>query len=284
MNGAAEGASVPDFHRAGIAASVPEKLRVMAAHVQILAKISGSPYAGFMSGIYDDIAPLRGGDDLEQRPTEGSRVPITVIEPEGNSRGGIVVLHESREFSGALLEFMRALAIEGWTVVAPNLFHRANGDQPEHEVFGDELFDDFDACFDWLTRRGVFPDCIGVLGFDHAGTAAFLVATNRPIGAAVSIAAAGITEPLTDEAEALVRVAPNLQAPWLGLFGSDDPNTPPADVDRLRDAAARASVASLVVTYPGLHHRADNPGADDDDTTAIASQTRIFDWFDSNLR
>ncbi|WP_431966498.1 dienelactone hydrolase family protein [Nocardia sp. bgisy134] len=237
-----------------------------------------------MSGIYDDIAPLRGGEDLEQRPIEGRRVPITVIEPEGNSRGGIVVLHESRDFTGALLEFMRALATEGWTVVAPNLFHRANGD-PAHEVFGEELFDDFDACFDWLTRRGVFPDCIGVLGFDHAGTAAFLVATNRPIGAAVSIAASGITEPLTDEAEALVRVAPDLQAPWLGLFGSDDPATPPGDVDRLRDAAAQASVASLVVTYPGLHHRADTPDAEDEDgNSAIDSQTRIFDWFDSNLR
>ncbi len=256
----------------------------MAAHVQFLAKYTGSPYAGFMSGIYDDIAPLRGVEDLEQRPTEGSRVPITVIEPDGNARGGIVVLHESREFTGVLLEFMRALAIEGWTVVAPNLFHRANGD-PAHEVFGDELFDDFDACFDWLTRRGVFPDCVGVLGFDHAGTAAFLVATNRPIGAAVSIAASGITEPLNDEAEALVRVAPDLQAPWLGLFGSDDPATPPDDVDRLRDAAARASVASLVVTYPGLRHRADTPSTEEDDgNSTIDSQTRIFDWFDSNLR
>jgi carboxymethylenebutenolidase len=51
----------------------------------------------------------------------------------------------------------------------------------------------------------------------------------------------------------------------------------------LRDATARASVASLVVSYPGLHHRADNPGADDD-IDFIDSQTRIFDWFDSNLR
>lgn len=122
-----------------------------------------------------------------------------------------------------------------------------------------------------------------MLGFDSAGTAAFLVATNRPIGAAVSVAAPGIVEPLTDQADALVRAAPNLQAPWLGLFGADDPATPPAQVDQLRDATARAAVASLVVSYPGLHHRADSPEVDDD-TDAVASQTRIFDWFDSNLR
>ncbi|MFI9505599.1 dienelactone hydrolase family protein [Nocardia sp. NPDC052566] len=228
-----------------------------------------------MSGTYDDIAPLRGGEDMAR--AANARVPITVVEPEGNARGAIVVLHESREFTRTLLDLMDALATEGWTVVAPNLFHRVNG-EPPGAVFGEELFDDFDACFDWLTRRGVFPDTIGVLGFDSAGTAAFLVATNRPIGAAVSVAAPGIVEPLTDQADALVHAAPNLQAPWLGLYGTDDPATPPAHIDRLRDATARAAVASLVVTYPGLHHRADHPEADD------PSQVRIFAWFDSNLR
>ncbi|MGW5726841.1 dienelactone hydrolase family protein [Nocardia beijingensis] len=234
-----------------------------------------------MSGTYDDTAPLRASDQEDERPTSGGQVPITVVEPEGNARGGIVLLHESREFTGALHDLMNALAGEGWTVVAPKLFHRADEDSGVG-VFGDELFADFDACFDWLTRRGVFPDTIGVLGFDSAGTAAFLVATNRPIGAAVSVAAHGITEPLTAQADALVRAAPNLQAPWLGLFGVEDPATPPAQVDELRDATARAAVASLVVTYPGLHHRADTSEADDGDE--VDSQTRIFDWFDSNLR
>ncbi|MBF6220808.1 dienelactone hydrolase family protein [Nocardia abscessus] len=234
-----------------------------------------------MSGTYDDMAPLRGSDQEDVRPTSGGQVPITVVEPEGNARGGIVLLHESREFTGALRDLMNALAGEGWTVIAPKLFQGVDG-EPGNGVFGDELFQDFDACFDWLTRRGVFPDTIGVLGFDTAGTAAFLVATNRPIGAAVSVAAPGITEPLTDQADALVRAAPHLQAPWLGLFGADDPATPPAQVDELRDATARAAVASLVVTYPGLHHRADTSEPDDGD--AVDSQTRIFDWFDSNLR
>ncbi|GAA5096317.1 dienelactone hydrolase family protein [Nocardia iowensis] len=242
-----------------------------------------------MSGTYNDLAPLRCDDLAPESETEAKRraadteVPIIVVEPEGNARGGIVMLHESREFTPAVLDLMSALASEGWTVVAPNLFHRSNG-EPAAEVFGEELFDDFDACFDWLTRRGVFPDTIGVLGFDSAGTAAFLVATNRPVGAAVSVAAPGIVEPLTEQADALVRAAPNLQAPWLGLFGTDDPATPPSEVERLRDATGRAAVASLVVSYPGLRHRADHHPATDDDYGLVDSQTRIFDWFDSNLR
>ncbi|MET8795344.1 dienelactone hydrolase family protein [Nocardia sp. NPDC004568] len=245
-----------------------------------------------MSGTYDDIALLRRGEPEanghEQEPTGAAtspkpaeHVPITVIEPEGFARGGIVLLHEAREFTGSLLEFMRALAGEGWLVVAPNLFHRATA--PSSGVYGDELFEDFDACFDWLTHRGVFPDCIGVLGFDTAGTATFLVATNRPVGAAVSVGATGITTPITDQAEALVMAAPRLQAPWLGLFGTEA-DTSADDVDALRDATATAAVASLVVTYPGLLHRADHPGGDEDGDDLIDSRTRIFDWFDSHLR
>ena len=237
-----------------------------------------------MAGIYRDRAPVHG--------TTG--VPLTVIEPDGHARGGIVVLHEAREFTDPLLELMRSLADDGWTVIAPDLFHRddplpahsANGSTPDH-VFGADLFADFDACFEWLTGRGVFGDCVGVIGFDSAGTAAALVATNRRLGAAVSIAALGIDTALTPHAVALATAAPGLKAPWLGLFGEDDPRTPPDQVNRLRDSAARADVATLVVSYPGLHHRPDHPGFDPaarEDASVLDAQTRIFDWFDSHLR
>lgn len=254
-----------------------------------------------MSGIFSDVAVLRvrvaptvGADDVidltEQDSVPREKVPLTAVAPEGPARGGIVVLHESREFPESLLDLLRALALEGWLAVAPDLFHRdATGSD---EVFGENLFADFDATFDWLTAQGIYPDCVGVIGFDDAGTAALIVATSRPIGAAVSVAAAGIVEPLNDDAVALLDAAPSLQAPWLGLYGEDDPRTPPHHIENLREAATRASVATNVVSYSGLQHRADEPsiapGSTDhsDPTTAalVEAQTRIFDWFDSFLR
>ncbi|MFD4180062.1 dienelactone hydrolase family protein [Rhodococcus sp. NPDC058514] len=242
-----------------------------------------------MSGIFTDSAALRAlGEHPDEPPV---RVPVTAVEPDGPARGGIVVLHESREFTDALLDLMRSLAAEGWLTVAPHLFHR----EPLHstgEVFGDTLFADFDAAFDWLTARGVYADCVGVLGFDDAGTAALLVATTRPVGAAVSVSARGIVESLGEGAPALVDAAPGLLAPWLGLYGEDDPGAPPEHVERLREAIARADVATLVVSYSGLEHRADEPpefpaDGDDNDPAAQAmmdAQRRIFDWFDGNLR
>ncbi|MFD3706448.1 dienelactone hydrolase family protein [Nocardia sp. NPDC058658] len=238
-----------------------------------------------MPGTYDDVAPLRSADAETVTLVRRTAVPITVVEPDRVARGGIVVLHESRDFPPQLLDLMRALSLEGWIVIAPHLFDRIT-DPQVHEVFGEELFDDFDAGFDWLTARGVFPDTIGVLGFDSAGTAAFLVAATRPIGAAVSVSAPGITEPLPDQPAALVDVAADLQAPWLGLFGADDPATPPEAIERLREATAKADVASLTITYPGLSYRADRPDPDDDAAAAVRIdfQTRVYDWFDSNLR
>ena len=240
-----------------------------------------------MSGIFKDAAPLRVTDEGTDA---AETVPVTAVEPDGHARGGIVVLHESREFTDSMTNLMQSLANEGWIAVAPYLFHRAAEDS-DAEVFGDTLFDDFDACFDWLTSRGVFKDCVGVLGFDDAGTAALLVATNRPIGAAVSVAARGIVAPLAEKAPALVDAAPQLQAPWLGLYGEDDPEAPPDHVEKLRDAIAKASVATNIVSYGGLRHRADTESGtasgDDYESSAevlVDAQTRIFDWFDSNLR
>ncbi len=152
-----------------------------------------------MTASIEDSAPLRRADDGTE---SAERVPLTTFRPASTPRGGIVVLHESREFSRALLDFMKALAEDGWLVAAPHLFHRAASDD---EVFGDALFEDFDATVTWLTGHGVYADTIGVIGFDDAGTAAALVATDRPVGAAVSVAAPGIVEPLTADARALNR-------------------------------------------------------------------------------
>lgn len=214
-------------------------------------------------------------------------VPLTVCAPDGVARGGIVVLHESRELTDAFRELLVSISSDGWYAVAPNLFHRDQ--DPVAEVFGTDLFEDFDAAWRWLTDQGVPRDLIGVLGFDDAGTAAALVATNRPVGAAVSVAAPGILEPLTDGAEALVTALPALKAPWLGLYGEDD-RIPSDQVERLQDAAAAASVAVLVVQYTGSGHRADHAGVDVPDTvdpegdTIVNAQSRIFDWFNSHLR
>lgn len=210
-----------------------------------------------MPGFFEDQAPLRQA---------AAYVPLTAIEPERPPRGGIILLHEEAALPTALLDVMELLASEGWIVVSPNLFHRGI---TSGEVFGDDLFDDFDACYDWLVNRGIFADTVGVLGFNDAGAAALVVATNRKVGAVISVGARGVVEPVANEAPKLVDAAPNIRVPWLGLYLTDDPETPIEHQSLLRDAAAKASVASNVVTSG---------------ESVADSQSRIMSWFDSHLR
>ncbi|CAM3848871.1 dienelactone hydrolase family protein [Smaragdicoccus niigatensis] len=224
---------------------------------QSWANDSQRPTLGNMPGFYEDEAPLRDA---------AGSVPLTAIEPDRPPRGGIILLHEANTLPAGLLEVMALLAGEGWIVVSPNLFHRGKTDG---EVFGADLFADFDACHDWLVGRGVFEDTVGVLGFNDAGVAALVVATNRPLGAAISIAARGILTPVAEDAPTLVDAAANIRVPWLGLYATDDPDIPAEHLSLLREAAGRSGVASNVVA-----------SAD----ALIESQNRILDWFDSYLR
>ena len=127
-------------------------------------------------------------------------------------------------------------------------------------------------------RRGVFADTVGVLGFDDAGTAALLVATSRPVGAAVSVAARRESSNRSPRTRpALVEAAPDLQAPWLGSVRRGRSRTPADHVDALRDAAARAAVATtgrqlFRTAAPRRPSAASSPGSADHDDPASAAR------------
>ncbi len=236
-----------------------------------------------MPEISNDAAPRIGGT---------GDVPLTVVRPDSTPRGSIVVLHRSERLPPALLQFMESLADDRWLVVAPE----PTRDAPESgssELFGERFYANADATFRWIAEQGITPDMIGVVGFDDAGTAALYVAADRVLGAVVSVGSRGIVRPVREGARPLVEVVVSLRAPWLGLYGDDDPETPAAEVEALREAAGRSDAPALVVSYEGLAHRPDEPPIESDsldpdtDTSEAAildARRRIFDWFDTHLR
>ncbi|NLU83551.1 dienelactone hydrolase family protein [Rhodococcus sp. HNM0569] len=240
-----------------------------------------------MPGTFTVNVPLHP-ESAEAAVGDAGRIPLTVAEPDGRPvRGGIVVLHESRAFGDAVQDLLGSLAAEGWVAVAPDLFHSAS--PTDDGVYGDDLFAAFDAACAWVADRyGIEADRVGVLGFDNAGTGAVTVAVHRPVGAAVSVAARGVLEPLSPDAPRLVDAVRSLRSPWLGLYGDDDADSPPDHVEQLRDAAAGAEVAALVVSYPRLVHRRSEPSIiaepNPEDETVLDAQERVFEWFDGNLR
>lgn len=222
-------------------------------------------------------------------------VPLTVAEPDGVPRGGIVVLHEAKGVTDIVLGLVETFADDGWLTVAPHLYHRETAASDVDQdgavrqvarLSGDTVLADYDAAFAWLARRGVDADRVGVVGFDTGGTVALVVAASRSLGAAVSVSGTGIREPLSPGLPALLEVAPALRCPWLGLYGEDDPAIPAEQVEALRRAAATSDVATDVVSYPGVGHRVGEiaPAVDGGEPASTDALARVLGWFDSHLR
>jgi carboxymethylenebutenolidase len=217
--------------------------------------------------------------------TDGTEIRLTVAEPDNVVRGGLVVLHEAHGVTDLVRLLASALAEEGWLTVAPHLYHRSgmdevDGDASHHvqRLSGESILDDTDAAFVWLAERGVPADRQGVIGFDLGGTATLVVAASRRLGAAVTVSGGGILSPLSDALPALVDIAGELTCPWLGLYGGDD-KISADEVDKLREAASGAGVATDVVRFAQANHR-----FDDDPAAANQAWQRARNWFDLHLR
>lgn len=215
--------------------------------------------------------------------SDGTRLRLTVAAPESAVRGGIVVGPEARGVTDAVWQLATGLAGEGWLAVIPHLYHRDGADallgdsdtvrSHVERLTAEFVHADTDAAFSWLARRGVSADQIGVVGFGLGGTVALIVATQRDLGAAVTIGGIGVVQPIAATLPALVDVAPDLRCPWLGLYGRDG-EVPEEEVHKLRDAAHSAQVATDLV-YCRF---------DTDQLVAPEAWARTLNWFGSHLR
>ena len=203
---------------------------------------------------------------VDYQRTDGRTLRLTFSEPDGVLRGGLVVLHEADGVTDGVKLLLASLASEGWLTVTPHLEGQSLTQR--------DLLDATDVTLAWLVEHGVQADLLGVMGFDLGGTAALVVASHRKLGAAVSVGGQQAAE-----LPALVEIAGRLTSPWLGMYGDEGDEAGGAEVERLRDAAASAKVATDVVHYPGANHRFDaDPGA------AAEAWQRTLNWFDAHLR
>jgi carboxymethylenebutenolidase len=183
------------------------------------------------------------------------------------------------------------LAAEGWLAVAPHLYHRDEADElgadDGDRVLGqigrldaEQVMADTDTAFGWLAERQVSADLMGVLGFDTGASVALVVAAERRLGAAVSVADEETTASVRERLPSLADAVRELTCPWLGLYGrTTDGDDPDPDIVKLRDAMATAPYLTDVVEYPRSGHRFD---ADPD--AAVDAWRRTLSWFDAHLR
>jgi carboxymethylenebutenolidase len=221
--------------------------------------------------------------------------PLTVHEAVGPAKGGIVVVQEAFGVNDHIDDVARRFAAEGWSAVAPHLFHRTGDPRPAYDdiagamphlqaLRAEGVLADVDAATGHLVELGIAPDRVGIVGFCMGGTVALAAAARRDVGAAVTFYGGGITtgrfgfDPLVEEAR-------RLRAPWLGLFGDLDAGIPVADVEQLRAAASSSGQVTEVVRYADAGHGFHCDRRPDFHPVAAADAwQRTLDWFTTHLR
>jgi carboxymethylenebutenolidase len=216
--------------------------------------------------------------------------PLSVHHPEQLPAGGVIVVQEAFGVGDHIEDVCQRFAHAGWLAVAPHLFHRTGdpilpyGDFEQvmphmRELTAEGILEDVDVALAYTGDAGLPPSGVGIVGFCMGGTVAFAVAAQRNLGAAVSFYGGGIAQGRFGFPP-LVELAPQLRAPWLGLFGDLDRGIPVDDVEALRAAAATAEVATEVVRYPDAEHGFHRDGgANYHRESALDAWQRTLDWF-----
>jgi carboxymethylenebutenolidase len=220
--------------------------------------------------------------------------PLSIHHPEGGAFGGVVVIQEIFGVSDHIEDVCQRLAHAGWLAVAPHLFWRSGdpivptddfGTALEHtgKLTAESILTDVDAALAYIEGAGFPFDAAGIVGFCAGGSIAFAVATQRPIGAAVTYYGGGILESRFGFPP-MVEAAPGLRVPWLGLYGDLDQSIPGDQVEQLAAAADRAEAPTEVIRYPDAGHAFNRDGGSSyHEASATDAWFRTLDWFADNL-
>ncbi len=220
--------------------------------------------------------------------------PLSIHEPTGDVRGGVVVIQEAFGVNEHIEDIAARLAAEGWLAIAPHLFHRTGDPKFGYDDFSqvmdhmkaltaDGIRADVDDAMVAMADRGIAVAATGIVGFCMGGTVALATAAEREIGAAVTFYGGGIAEGRFGLPSG-IESAHHLRAPWLGLYGDLDQGIPIDDVEHLRAAAQTSGQPTEVVRFADAAHgfNCDRRGSYHE-ASADDAWRRTITWFNNYL-
>lgn len=188
---------------------------------------------------------------------DDSRMDYFLAEPEAANGAGVLVCMHGPGVDEFIRNICERLASNGFNAAAPNFYHRQSEPliEPWTKMRDKQALRDMSAAMDELAGlSGVDPGRLGVIGFCMGGRLAFLYAANEPRLKASVIFHSGDIMIAKDDIASPLEQASNIRAPMLGLFGFDDENPSPADVEKIDSELGGLGKAHHFIIYDGAGH------------------------------
>jgi len=173
---------------------------------------------------------------------------------------GVVVCMHAPGVDEFIQDIVNRLVNSGYCAIAPDLHHRDPNinDEPltrMSRLRDEHILADLNAASAHLRNLPqVDPDRTGTIGFCMGGRVAFLhAATDPKLHAAVVFYGGNIMKPWGDGV-APIEHAADINCPLLGLFGNDDTNPSPQDVDHISSELDHHNKTHEFHRYDGAGH------------------------------
>src|SRR5262245_62546434 len=180
------------------------------------------------------------------RGHEEDMIDAYLARPSGSGpHPGVVVIHHMPGWDEATKEITRKFAHHGYSAISPHLFSREGPGSPDDlsalvRAAGgtpdDRCMGDVEGAMNYLRALPYANGKIGVIGFCSGGRQTYIAACKlKGIDAAVDCWGGRVVpkpEELTPrQPVAPIRMTPDMSARLLGIFGKDDPNPSPEQVE-----------------------------------------------------
>ena len=199
----------------------------------------------------------------------GDAINAYIARPLGTGPfPGVVVIHHAPGWDELYREFTRKFAHHGYIAISPNLYHREGHGTPEDvgaKVRGDggvpddQVMGDVEGSMRYLRSLPYLNGKVGVFGTCSGGRNTLLAACRIAGFDAAVDCWGGRVVVSRDELTAKQPVAPidytkDLSCPLLGLFGEEDANPTPAQVDQHEEELKKHNKTYEFHMYPNAGH------------------------------
>lgn len=212
---------------------------------------------------------------------------------------GVLVVHHMPGWDEWTREVVRKLAQHGFNAVAPDLHFRQGPGTPTEksarirEIGGQidaQIIGDLKGGETYLRDLPTSSGKVGLIGFCSGGRVAYMAAAKMPtLDCAVDCWGGNVTSPpgkLNDnQPVAPFDMTPDIAMPLLGLFGSDDGNPRPNQVDQIEAALKAQKKEHEFHRYDGAGHAFFNTAGDRYRANqALDGWEKVFAFFQKHLR